>query len=132
MTAATLPPAPWTTIDPDLEVTLAQLSRRFPGACIWFGNFTGHYWAFIRDRFGRDRLIEATSPADLSLRLGALLTRPPVLIRRPRPVLKAHRDKPSSTRPGHRAQRHPGLLSRALRSLVHRTTAPHGATGGRR
>jgi hypothetical protein len=128
--AATLRPTPWTTADLDPEATLAQLSQHFPGIRIWFGDFTGHYWALVRDRLGHDRLIEATSPTDLSLRLGALLARPPVPTRSQRRVPnEARHTKRPATGTSRPTGKRPTLLNRALRSLVHRDAEPHGRTG---
>ncbi|XVQ11310.1 hypothetical protein ACQP1W_01680 [Spirillospora sp. CA-255316] len=45
------------------------LERRFPGACVWWGERTGSWWAVTRDRHGRDRLLEAASPAEIARRL---------------------------------------------------------------
>jgi len=118
-------------MDPD--VALAQLTRRFPGVHLWLGDFTGHYWAFVRDRFGHDRLIEATSPTDLSLRLSALHRRPPAPFRNQRPVPRqVHQAKHHTPRTGRQVGRPPGFFNRALRSLVHRAPSRHSRTGERR
>ncbi|MEW2356264.1 hypothetical protein [Spirillospora sp. NPDC029432] len=68
MTAA----APWTVLELNPERVLAELTRRFPGVCAWRGEYTGSWWAVVRDRYGRDRLIEAASPAELGRRLEEL------------------------------------------------------------
>lgn len=73
---ATTSPAPWTReLDPDRAVT--ELSNRFPEATIWFGEFTGNYWALARAEDGTPHLIEGNTPQDLSRRLGALVPRTP-------------------------------------------------------
>ncbi|MFC5749529.1 hypothetical protein [Actinomadura rugatobispora] len=55
---------------------VAELGRRFPGVRAWWGRSTGEWWAMTRDHSGRDRLVEADSPAELSRRLDAILTVP--------------------------------------------------------
>ncbi|ROO87445.1 hypothetical protein EDD29_5053 [Actinocorallia herbida] len=62
--ATTAPPRPAETRA--LREALALLKARFPGALIWFGNATGHFWALTDDR-----LVEALTPADLARRLEA-------------------------------------------------------------
>ncbi|MFB4318085.1 hypothetical protein [Actinomadura sp. 21ATH] len=57
--------APWAVVELDPERVVAELARRFPGVCAWRGEYTGSWWAMVRDRYGRDRLIEAASSAEL-------------------------------------------------------------------
>ncbi|MFI0357308.1 hypothetical protein [Actinomadura sp. 9N407] len=63
--------APWVAVELEPERVAAELARRFPGVCAWRGEYTGSWWALSRDRYGRDGLIEADSPAEL----GRLLER---------------------------------------------------------
>ncbi|MFI0454280.1 hypothetical protein [Actinomadura sp. 6N118] len=53
---------PWASVDIDPERLVAELRRRFPGVCAWFGEFTGEWWAIAP---GRQRLIKAGTPAAL-------------------------------------------------------------------
>ncbi len=65
MTATTLIDGltPWA--EPNAEATAAALRRRFPGAVVWFGRFTRHWWAVVpvADRF---RLFEGASPDEIT------------------------------------------------------------------
>ncbi|XVQ11248.1 hypothetical protein ACQP1W_01365 [Spirillospora sp. CA-255316] len=110
--------APWAAIDVDLIV--AELRRRFPAACAWRGEHTGAWWALTRDVYGRDRLIEASDPAELSRYLEAIGAR--MLPRASRTALQtgaAARTAPSPSRvpptaaPTRRTRR--GWLRRLLR-----------------
>lgn len=56
---------PWGVTDLDPERVAAELARRFPGTCVWLGEYTGRWWAFTRDRTG-GRLIEAADPVALA------------------------------------------------------------------
>lgn len=67
--------APWAPTEFDPERVVAEMQRRFPEACIWFGEFSGHYWALIRDWNGRRRLVEGDNPADLGHTLEAFRDR---------------------------------------------------------
>ncbi|MFD0850893.1 hypothetical protein ACFQ07_01500 [Actinomadura adrarensis] len=130
--------------EPDPERTIAQLNRRFPRASIWLGEFTGRYWALIRDRFGHDHLIEAATPADLSNKVAALLPRPHAPLKNRHqgglPTVSSPR-KPSGLRTGdfatamprpHRhANKHASLFGRLVRSLFHRDAAPRQTRGHR-
>lgn len=68
---AQIPPAltPWATRDQDPDQAVAELSNLFPNATIWFGDFTGSYWALLRGEDGTARLIEGVTPNDLIRRL---------------------------------------------------------------
>lgn len=55
---------PWAVTDLDPERAAAELARRFPGCCVWLGEYTGRWWALARDRTG-DRLVEAADPVAL-------------------------------------------------------------------
>ncbi|GAA2166474.1 hypothetical protein GCM10009727_86080 [Actinomadura napierensis] len=63
---------PWAISDLDPERALADLGRRFPGVVMWFGEYTGRYWALARGLDGRQRLLEAVTPGELSRRLECL------------------------------------------------------------
>jgi hypothetical protein len=100
---------------------VAELSRRFPGVCAWWGEATREWWAMARDRSGRDRLVEADSPAELSRRLEAILTTPrfayagrqPGAMSRPAPGTPGHGHLAAWTVPqGHGRHQRPrrGLL----------------------
>lgn len=54
---------------PGPDRTVAELARRFPGASVWLGESTGHWWALARDGAGCYRLIQAESSAVLVHRL---------------------------------------------------------------
>jgi hypothetical protein len=44
----------------DSAVAVAMLRARFPGVPIWFGDFTGRYWAIVVGQ-----LVEAATASDL-------------------------------------------------------------------
>jgi hypothetical protein len=58
---------PTPTPVPDKGLALHLLKQRFPGTPLWFGPFTGHWWALEGDRF-----IEAASPEELGRLLDGL------------------------------------------------------------
>lgn len=66
---------PWAVADLEPERVAAELARRFPGCCVWLGEYTGRWWAFTRDRTGRDRLVEAADPVTLGRLLEELTGR---------------------------------------------------------
>ncbi len=70
-------PAPWTTAGHDLDQAVTELNNRFPDAMIWFGDFTGSFWALIRAEDGAASLIEGVTSADLSRRLDSRKPWPP-------------------------------------------------------
>ncbi|MDL4816875.1 hypothetical protein [Actinomadura opuntiae] len=76
--------APWAAVELDPERVAAELARRFPGVSAWWGEFTGRWWAFARDRAGRDRLVEAATPVALAQLLHEIGAgrRPQVPVRR--------------------------------------------------
>lgn len=53
----------------DPETEAAGIQKQHPGSCVWFGEFTGHWWATLP---GVNRLIEAATPANLDLMLQEL------------------------------------------------------------
>jgi hypothetical protein len=56
-----------TTAPPAVEpVTTRQVMERFPTTPVWFGPYTGNWWALAGDR-----LIEAPSPEELGELLAA-------------------------------------------------------------
>ncbi|MFI0354579.1 hypothetical protein [Actinomadura sp. 9N407] len=61
--------APWGAAELDPERAVAELARRFPRVLTWYGEYTGSWWAMLRDRNGRDHLVEAHTPAELGRRL---------------------------------------------------------------
>ncbi|URM98618.1 hypothetical protein LUW76_32105 [Actinomadura madurae] len=61
---------PWAMAELDPERIAAELARRFPGCCVWLGEYTGNWWAMTGDR-----LIEAPDPATLERLLYALARR---------------------------------------------------------
>lgn len=58
--------APWAAVELDPDRVVAELTHRFPGVSAWLGEFTGRWWAVARDQVGRDRLLEAPTPAALA------------------------------------------------------------------
>ena len=60
------------TGDPATTLVTREIARRYPGVRAWWGEHTGAWWALARDRYGRDRLVEAADPAELARRLEAL------------------------------------------------------------
>ncbi|TDD86801.1 hypothetical protein [Actinomadura rubrisoli] len=75
--------APWTAAELQPDRVIAELGRRFPGTCAWWGEYTGAWWAISRDGTGRHRLIEADDPAELGRRLEALGARHRPALARP-------------------------------------------------
>ena len=71
------PSVPWATSTQDPDRALADLGGRFPAATIWFGEYTGSYWALIQVENATPRLIEAATPAELSAQLDSFTPRPP-------------------------------------------------------
>ncbi|XVQ10745.1 hypothetical protein ACQP1W_51020 [Spirillospora sp. CA-255316] len=93
------------------------LERRFPGACVWWGERTGSWWAVTRDRHGQHCLLEAASPAEMARRLeivrGPRMTEMRFRTNRASPEGRA---RPVRVRPPRPAAppRRPGLLRRLL------------------
>jgi hypothetical protein len=56
---------PWEFLDIDPEEILAELRLRFPGICLWRGDFTGHFFAALLGISRQDQLVEATTPGQL-------------------------------------------------------------------
>ncbi|MFC5750403.1 hypothetical protein [Actinomadura rugatobispora] len=86
--------APWAALDIDPDRIVAELRRRFPGARAWYGEYTGAWWAITRDRSGRDRLVEASDPAELGRRLEEICGRMAPRLSRAAPL----RPEPSPSR----------------------------------
>ncbi|SPT59648.1 MULTISPECIES: hypothetical protein [Actinomadura] len=61
---------PWAMAEIDPERIAAGLARRFPGCCVWLGEYTGSWWAMTGDR-----LVEAPDPATLERLLDGLSRR---------------------------------------------------------
>ncbi|WP_433466658.1 hypothetical protein [Spirillospora sp. CA-128828] len=61
---------PWAAAELDPERVAAELARRFPGCCVWLGEYTGSWWAMTGDR-----LVEAPDPATLGRLLHELTRR---------------------------------------------------------
>ncbi|WP_433476694.1 hypothetical protein ACQPZP_06345 [Spirillospora sp. CA-142024] len=123
---------PWAAAELDPERVAAELARRFPGCCVWLGEYTGSWWAMTGDR-----LVEAPDPATLGRLLHELTRRahagryaslqnrtagrgapPPSRASRP-----AVHSRPPTRRQAVRARRierrpRGGLLRRLLGSLV--------------
>lgn len=68
--------APWSAVELDPARILPELRARFPWAVCWYGEFTGGWWALVRDHTGRDRLLEGRTPAELGHHLNASRSRP--------------------------------------------------------
>lgn len=91
------------------DQAVAELSRRYPYAPIWFGVYTGNYWALVHAENGTPQLIEKSTPDDLSRYL-ATLAAPQSEDHRPRPCsLRTPRQisAPSAARVDRSAQRVP-------------------------
>ncbi|GAA2446628.1 hypothetical protein GCM10010191_74640 [Actinomadura vinacea] len=105
----------------EISRVVTELARRFPGVRAWWGASTREWWAMFRDSSGRDRLVEAESPAELCRRVAAVLTPPrfarghqPGAVRRPAgdvppPRRAAPATEPRATRGRHELPRR-GLL----------------------
>ena len=48
------------------EGRLAELRAAFPEALIWHGPYTGSLWAYVRERTGAARLVEAATPEEMA------------------------------------------------------------------
>ncbi|GAA2432102.1 hypothetical protein GCM10010191_52540 [Actinomadura vinacea] len=97
----------------EVSRVVTELRRRFPGARVWWGEATREWWAMLRDRSGRDLLVEADSPAELSHRVAAVLTVPrfarvhqPGAVSRPAPGVPAPRRPAMPTEPRASRGRH--------------------------
>jgi hypothetical protein len=125
---------PWAAAELDPDRISAELARRFPGCCVWLGEYTGSWWALAGDR-----LVEAPDPATLGRLLDELTRRQHVgryarasLQNRaagrgapppPRASRPAVHSRPPSRRPAVRARRierrpRGGWLRRVLGSFV--------------
>jgi hypothetical protein len=108
----------WAAIELDPERVVAELARRFPGVPAWWGEYTGSWWAMLRERNGRDRLVEAKSPGELCHRLEeALRTRSVPRYARPAPAVR----RPPPSRPpraGSSTRRPPPRRRSFLRRLL--------------
>ncbi|GAA0544238.1 hypothetical protein GCM10009546_02860 [Actinomadura livida] len=82
-TTITTTPAPWAR-DVDPERAVAEIGDQFPSATIWFGEYTGSFWALTYAQDGTPRLIEGATPQELSRRLDSLMPHP-AQHRRPQP-----------------------------------------------
>lgn len=103
--SAPMPPMPARPVgrlelDLDIDQTLNDLQRAFPGICIWHGEFSGSLWALLPDR-----LVEAKTSADLARELHAALPVP-----RPRPHAEPD---PYARRPGTSTRRADGTWTPA-------------------
>lgn len=111
-------------LDLDIDRALDDLHRAFPGICIWWGEFSGSFWALLPDR-----LVEAKTAVDLARQLHAALPRPrphatPAASRRPRPSARRTDGTWTSTKPAtRRSARRGGRGRRAVRWLL--TTCLH-------
>lgn len=57
----------------DLDQAVEVLRRRYPGQCIYWGEYTGSLWALLPDQ-----LVEAENAFDLARRIDAMLEHPEV------------------------------------------------------
>lgn len=89
----------WVNLDPDR--IRRELETTFPGVRAWLGEYTGRWWALVRDR-----LVEAATPHQLADRIREVLAarripppqRPvPRAVPSPRPPSRSR----GSSRPGH-------------------------------
>ncbi|MGI5324780.1 hypothetical protein [Actinomadura nitritigenes] len=107
--------APWAVVEFDPERVAVELTRRFPGVSAWWGEFTGRWWAFARDQWGRDRLVEAATPVALAQMLHQIGAgrRPPsrAPVRRADVAACRHVGRPESRR---RRPRRRGWFRRAF------------------
>lgn len=109
--------APWELLDIDPEEILAELRLRFPGICLWYGEFTGRFFAAVLGTSRQDQLVEATTPSQLiDLLTTALRPRPAVPHRTPptpAPVLVSDPCQ-AQTAPGPSRGRHQAQPQRSL------------------
>ncbi|MFC9977371.1 ATP-binding protein [Spirillospora sp. NPDC127200] len=118
MSTAAPTSAPWSSIERDPDWVLAELRCRFPGTPLWYGEFTGRYWAFVFDHYDRPQLLEAGAPELLSYYLHAMQrSLAPARSNNPPPRSSAV-PRPVPVRRKNRRQ--PGRLARLLRSLTYR------------
>jgi hypothetical protein len=64
-------PAPWATTEQDPDRAIDELSSQFSRTTIWFGEYTGSYWALTSEN-GTYRLLEGTTPDALRRQLLSL------------------------------------------------------------
>ena len=69
--------APWELLDIDPDEILAALQARFPGVCLWRGEFTGRFFAAVLHPSRYDRLVEAATPGEFTRLLVAALRSQP-------------------------------------------------------
>jgi hypothetical protein len=65
MTADTLIDGLTTPAESDVPAVAALIKQRFPGAVVWFGNRTRHWWAMVAVA-GRPHLFEGTDPEEVT------------------------------------------------------------------
>lgn len=87
-----MPPAPWGSSGVDPDQAVADLGNRFPRATVWFGDFTGSYWALIRAEDSTTRLLEGTTAEELSHLLESTEPRAPWDRQPLSPPTAAHKD----------------------------------------
>jgi hypothetical protein len=51
-------------------------ARPVPGVPLWYGRYTQHIWCLVKDRAGRDHLVEVIDLAEFERLLDALYARP--------------------------------------------------------
>jgi hypothetical protein len=61
-------PPVWWPSDADHEQVIADVKRRFPWACAWFGEYTGKWWALAGNC-----IVEADTPSELHERIASAL-----------------------------------------------------------
>ncbi len=71
------PSSPWASSTEDPDQAITELRGRYPSVITWFGEYTGSYWAILQVEDDAPRLIEATTPADLSRQLDSFHLRLP-------------------------------------------------------
>lgn len=68
---ATAPWSPGLAPELDLDQAVESLRRRYPGLCIYWGEYTGSLWALLPDQ-----LVEAKNAHELARRIDLLLEHP--------------------------------------------------------
>ncbi|MGK5559155.1 hypothetical protein ACSNOI_46920, partial [Actinomadura kijaniata] len=124
-------PTPWAQSERDPDQVLDELRERFPTVAMWWGEWTGSYWAFLPDDIREnDRFLTAATADAFTRQLMQASGPPPshelasnslAYVPEPPPPLTGPREDPPTTEatPSQRL----GLLRRLLTAMTRRRSA---------
>ncbi|GAA1574527.1 hypothetical protein GCM10009678_66540 [Actinomadura kijaniata] len=126
------PPTPWAQTERDPDQVLDELRERFPAVVMWWGEWTGSYWAFLPDDVREnDRFLTAATADAFTQQLAQASSPSPSHEPAPTPLaympepslppIKPREDPPAAEAAP--AQR-PGLLRRLLTAMTRRRPTP--------